>query len=94
MFSLSATTSLRIRRLTSLIVAALAIAALLAMVAPAARMPSNESDNWGAAATFAKQQTRTTAARDGKADPRAVRLGRSRHIREAARLDTARTQRR
>ena len=60
MFSLS-TTSLRIRRLTSLVVAALAIAALLAMVAPAASMPSNEANNvlaqygWGAAATSAKQ---------------------------------------
>ncbi len=68
MFSLSATTSVRIRRLTSLIVAALAIAALAPMVAPAARMRSNESDSslarygWGAAATFAKQQTRTAIA--------------------------------
>ena len=68
MFSLS-TTSLRIRRLTSLVVAALAIASLVAMVAPAASMPSNAANNdllaqygWGAAATLAKQQTRTAVA--------------------------------
>ena len=61
MLSVSATTSLR--WLTSLIVAALAIAALPVMVAPAASMSSKEADNWGAAATVAKQQTRTTASR-------------------------------
>jgi hypothetical protein len=68
MFSLSATTSLRVRRLISLIVAALSITALLATAAPAARTPTTETDSslaqygWGAAATFAKQQTRTVIA--------------------------------
>jgi hypothetical protein len=74
MLSLSATTSVRIRRLTSLIVAAFAVAALLAMVAPAARMPSSGADSsmaqygWGAAATFAKQQTRTAIATSANND--------------------------
>ena len=67
MLSLSATTtSVRIRRLTSLIVAALAIAALVATAAPAARMTSNADSlaqyGWGAAATYAKQQRRTATA--------------------------------
>ena len=74
--SFSATTSLR-RRHTSLIVAALAIAALVAIVAPAAnastaRMPSDQANSsmvaqygWGAAATVAKRQSNDLLAQYG-----------------------------
>ena len=74
--SLPATTSLR-RRHTSLLVAALAIAALLAIVAPAAnastaRMPSDQANSsmvaqygWGAAATVAKRWSNDLLAQYG-----------------------------
>ena len=72
----SATTSLRWRH-TSFIVAALAIAALVAIVAPAAnastaRMPSDQANSsmvaqygWGAAATVAKRQSNDLLAQYG-----------------------------
>jgi hypothetical protein len=77
MLSLSATTSLRIRRLASLTVAALAIAAPVAMFTPAAnastaRTPSDQANSsmvaqygWGAAATLAKGQSNDLLAQYG-----------------------------